>query len=457
MTDVDDAPHDSMHHVSTLSGGWVVDRPLVLERSDPDRTFTERVEVDGGHVRARWWATGEHGIHEFDPPTELEALTEVLAKLTSRRLADAWHRGPEERRAMTTDDDEMKFCSHPRSLRCCGEPWPCSQHPSSKPETLTGLARDDEAATLRTQLAEATARIELLSAVLTDIDRTVDAWAQSPGGADLAVRLVAQALKVWRFPGTGRRCSRPADPAPSIEGGGNPEWGAQPQSATVEPLEDLSEDEPPAGFWVSFDDKRTYSWGVIVDGEHEHLGKNDSEEEALAGCWRLYRSLTAPARERADARIQHRLDHHYALGLNKGRVDGSTWASAAWRRRWARALGLPDSAGDSYRGLIDATKGIRKALVTAREAALREAAEWYEADCPMDVEWARATPETNLRPAYLRAGLPGFRAAAGDDEAAHPEEPDEDEWRDGGSYTIALVGPRRGEVIERREPDVGGL
>jgi hypothetical protein len=40
--------------------------------------------------------------------------------------------------------------------------------------------------------------------------------------------------------------------------------------------------------------------------------------------------------------------------------------------------------------------------------AYARVARWYEAGCPIDREWATATPHENLRPAYIRAGLPGW-------------------------------------------------
>ena len=93
------------------------------------------------------------------------------------------------------------------------------------------------------------------------------------------------------------------------------------------------------------------------------------QAEARAREAERERDSARKGRDLAEVRIQERLDLQWQRGVDKGRGEGFKEASAAWRRRWARALGLPDAAGNAYRGLIDATKAARQA---GREEGLRE-------------------------------------------------------------------------------------
>jgi hypothetical protein len=56
-------------------------------------------------------------------------------------------------------------------------------------------------------------------------------------------------------------------------------------------------------------------------------------------------------------------------------------------------------------------KLVEQAGDAAEQAAYERVARWHEAGCPIAVEWTRATKAEQLRPAYIRAGLPGFTPA----------------------------------------------
>lgn len=110
------------------------------------------------------------------------------------------------------------------------------------------------------------------------------------------------------------------------------------------------------------------------EADHRAFSAEEAREQAEARAREAeqQRDDARKSRDQAETRVRERLDLQWQRGVDKGRGDGFEAASAAWRRRWARALGLPDSAGDSYRGLIDATKGARQAQAAAREAGREE-------------------------------------------------------------------------------------
>ena len=58
--------------------------------------------------------------------------------------------------------------------------------------------------------------------------------------------------------------------------------------------------------------------------------------------------------------------------------------------------------------LICAVDGFLLSEGWTKEDGYERIAAWYEAGHPIPRDWAAAAKVDNLRPAYIRAGLPGF-------------------------------------------------